>query len=606
MDSPVKPSASQLVTKFSKRLRKTTPEIFLVDSKNTTINKEFHDSSKQMGIGKTSEISGPVAQVEGKVNYKIKEKILTLEGFAFYGGNTPSSGNATTNLNMFINKAEIGLNSKHCLSDCKDKGEKIDGNEIALPIYCLNEGVSTGTFTSTGAAGRTFIVTLFDYDLYKILLTFEFPSDLLDTVHTFTYSIQHGLHKCNHECSDREDKPIINAYETGIQQFGSAFLRDQNLFNQYYSIAVGPSSTLIMTNSTIKLKQKKCPYETFAKIFTQNPNKTSFWPPAMNVDAARPFYNSILYDKFAKKFVISQIRWLAPIGSNVYAGSEIFFAISKTSNPRNFSEKYWCKFVFDRRLPILGNFDMTFIIQLASDLNAYYLTYFVSRSINNIDEDFIQVVGIKKDEIHCERPLIPRDILRIDDGDLLTLVRMLDKTNYIYAILTTDNQPFVLYRISLNKVQSKIIPITANDLEFGSAVSKDLTIWVTYYTGTNTLVWYEFDVKKFRLVQSQEIIYTSGLRSPTIMVDKHFNMFLGFQILAPRTIVSIGYTYRKRDDPINTTRSIRVIKNGTENSETAPFPTSSIDPCNDSEIYTQAQYSFRTGNWKSLVFTFQL
>src|SRR5437868_4961428 len=118
-------------------------------------------SCSKGNISFTSEVSGPVSQVHGKVRSKICNNTIRLKGYAFYGGDAvqkiPTSSEDLVILKMFIRKDEIGLNK--CVS-----------NHVAIPIYCIN-GTSIGKYTITFKK-EEYIVTMSDYDLFSVVLNF--------------------------------------------------------------------------------------------------------------------------------------------------------------------------------------------------------------------------------------------------------------------------------------------------------------------------------------------------------------------------------------------------------------------------------------------------
>jgi hypothetical protein len=64
-----------------------------------------------------------------------------------------------------------------------------------------------------------------------------------------------------------------------------------------------------MTNSTIIIRKHF--FDTMDEIYTQQPDGREFLPSVINNYISHPMFNHALYDRFARKFVIVQVRLLA-------------------------------------------------------------------------------------------------------------------------------------------------------------------------------------------------------------------------------------------------------------------------------------------------------
>ena len=532
----------------------------------------------------TSEVSGPPPQVHGHVKWVIEGSILKLEGFAFYGGDAVASTSDTTTLTMTICKCEIGL--------CKK--------------LRLVAGESTGTFTVH--SGDSYTVRMSNYDLWSVKLAFELPTAGVGRVNTFTYKIQHGIELAGH--------PRITGHNTKIQQFAPAFLFSINRILPELSIAVGPRSTMLMSNGIVKIGKEELP--------TQHPNGRAFWPAQSSGYASRPRLNRVMYDKFARRFVVLQLRELALPNPDfiIYTASELLFAVSRCSNP-SLAEKDWCKFVFAAYVPTPipvppdTLLKTTNAITLSYDTNYYYVGNTFFSIIDHVENDGVTVYAIKKDQIRCSEPLPAEEVLSLPvPSDLypgnysyFTLVQMLDARDYVYAIFHIDGEPFTIYHISGDRIRKKILPVALSGLGKGTAVYRNRKIWFTYEVSQSSIIWFEIAAKTLEILQSQNITsLTSKLRTPSIMVSKNESMFLTLSI-AEENIWSLGYTFRLAQDVPGTTRDVSVASQGLQVVESPTrddqFTSSScMGVCDEETMYSFGGYTERKGNWKSTVIKF--
>jgi len=561
-------------------------------------------------FGLTSEVAGPLPEVHGHVEYKIVDDTeIQLSGYAFYGGGIPvppgASETDATIIDMLISKQQIGLN------------QKCDKN-VAVPLYQLTGGISTGTYTTVG--NNKHVVTMSDYDLYNVKLSFVFPTLGLGSVNTFTYTISHALRPCNH--------PVPKAQITNVQQFGPAFTRNINIVDQVFSVATGPASTIYMSNGKIFIEDKVRgeKMNEMREIYTQAP-VDAFWYALPSEYGTRPMWNNVLYDAIAERFVIVQIRWIDLADVFVYTASEILFAISTTANP-TLADKDWCKFSFDRSTPTVipippgqGITQALGPISLSSDVNAYYVGYNYFTAVQGSETDALKIVGIRKSEIVCGTPSLPtREVLNIvfpaDDTTAVESTLLFPQMfptcplDYIYAIHHLDNRPLVVYRVSLDGVRKRTLPITLNQLGAGSAVYRNNRIWFAYEIATSSIIWYEINAKTLMILQNQIISDSSGiaLRTPSLMIDRCLSMFLALGYVE-NGIWSSAYTFRKREDQVSTTRPISVIRRGSQaltvRGRNTLTPGTSINP-SGKIIHSYGGYSERTGNWKSVVLEIKL
>ena len=526
----------------------------------------------------TSEVAGPLLQVEGKVKHTIEGDIITLTGFAFYGGDAVSSGEQNTILDMFISKRQIGLGGK----------------------LQLTAETSLGTYIVVG--GDMYTVTMSDLDLRAVKLSFTLPSAGLRVVNTFTYSIQHKLFR---PCQ------IVKGYDTGIEQFGPAFVHGINNVPQNCSIAVGPQSTLVMTNSTIQIR-KKCG-DDVEEIYTQNSGGGAFWPPASNGYGSRPMFNHVVYDRFAGRFVIAQVRQLRLPDSFVFTASEVLFAVSKSSNPTLANED-WRKFSFAQSVPtdvpIPPDTESTNIdyMVLSYDADSYYVGIVTETILNHEETDKNTVYRIGK-----ERPLIAVEVLTLispssdntSPYSRLVFPQMLEEVNHIYVLYHLDNSPLIVYRISVSGIKKRTLPVILAQLGNGTAVCRDGSLWFSYEVSGSGVVWYEVNIKTLRVIQSQYIINSvSTLKVPSIMTDARGDMLLTMASVV-NDIWSLVYTFRRGDDVTGTTRDISVIRQGSQRLEVPERleQLAAWTSINGGTFHSHGAYSERTGNWKSTVFS---
>jgi hypothetical protein len=161
--------------------------------------------------------------------------------------------------------------------------------------------------------------------------------------------------------------------------------------------------------------------------------------------------------------------------------------------------------------------------------------------------------------------------------------------------------------------------IDTNDDRILNCVYRNDAVWAAqtiYLPSSGTVTrssaqWWQIDTKANlgRVLQLGRIDDpTNGLffAYPTITVNKNSDVLIGYSRFGTEQYVSANYALRRAADPLNTTESDTVLKSGegpyfkdfgSGDNRWGDFSNTTVDPVNDTDLWTIQEYASSGNNW---------